>query len=122
MWPTAIRYLRVDRGYPVRDRDKESGFILFEFPLESQDGTPRTGEGSMELYPIEDAVGRPSVQIQVATSNGPTYLPHAIVEGLAAKVRAERGQPSAPPSRKPPEPSPPGNKTKPDAEAPPPGR
>jgi len=112
VWPTAIRYLRVDRGYNLRDRDEEAGFILFEFELpDSTKEAPRVGQGSLEMIRIEDAAGRPSVQIQVGTNSGPVHLPHAILEGIAAKVRAERGQPPPPPPRKPP-------KKEPDKEKP----
>ncbi|HVH97373.1 MAG TPA: hypothetical protein VM869_01630, partial [Enhygromyxa sp.] len=27
VWPTAIRYLRIDRGYKVTDRDEEAGYM-----------------------------------------------------------------------------------------------
>lgn len=110
VWPAAIRYLRVDRGYTVQDRDEDAGFILFEFALgDGSGGNTRTGQGSLEMFRTEDTSGRPSVQVQVSTSSGPTHLPHAIVEGLAAKVRAERGQPPpAPPKER--------NKKKPEEE------
>src|SRR3954464_12469599 len=30
VWSTAVRFVRVDRGYTVREKDEESGYILFE--------------------------------------------------------------------------------------------
>ncbi len=95
VWPTAIRYLRVDRGYSVTDRDEEAGYVLFEFAL---DGGGR-GNGSLEMFRTEDASGRPSVAVSVSTGAGPIHLPNALLDGLAAKVREERGQPSAPPTK-----------------------
>ncbi len=100
VWPTAIRYLRVDRGYTIVDRDAEAGYILFDFPV---DGDAR-GSGSLEMFAMEDASGRPSVQVSVSTGAGPVHLPSSIVDGLAAKVRAERGQPAPPPPKDEPEP------------------
>ena len=106
VWPAAIRYLRVDRGFEVMDRDEEAGYVLFEFDL----GDERRGQGSLEAFRTQDGSGRPSVRIQVSTSQGPVHLPHAIVDGLAAKIRTERGQPAPPPPpseppAKPPEPT-----------------
>lgn len=95
VWPTAIRYLRVDRGYTVSDRDEEAGYVLFEFALE---GGGR-GNGSLEMFRTEDASGRPSVTVSVATGAGPIHLPNTLLDGLAAKVREERGQPAPPPSK-----------------------
>jgi hypothetical protein len=99
VWPTAIRYLRIDRGYSITDRDEEAGYVLFEFPLDGE----RTGSGSVEMFRTEDASGRASVSVAVNTGSGPVHLPHAILDGLAAKVRAERGQPVTPPPREQPD-------------------
>jgi hypothetical protein len=103
VWPTTIRYLRIDRGYEVTDRDEEAGYMLFEFPLEGG----RIGSGSIEMFATEDASGRPSVSIAVNTAAGPVHLSNAILDGIAAKVRTERGQPVAPPKNEEPPPPPP---------------
>lgn len=117
VWPAAIRYLRVDRGYAVVDRDQEAGFILFDFPVSSREDSPR-GRGSIEFIATEDVSGRPSVKLSVSTDAGPTHLPHAIAEGLAAKLLAERGPPAAPPPP-PAEPTPPRDDSQPWAPMPP---
>lgn len=96
VWPTAIRYLRIDRGFEIIDRDQEAGYLLFQFPLEGQ----RIGSGSLEMFATEDAAGRASVSISVNTGAGPVHLPNSILDGISAKVRAERGQPLAPPPPK----------------------
>jgi hypothetical protein len=116
VWPTALRYLRVDRGYTLVDRDGEAGYVLFDFPISdagsgaaADAASPtrageeiRVGRGSLELLAMVDASGRPSVKVQVSTDAGPTHLPHAIAEGLAAKLKRERGHPAAPPPKAPP--------------------
>jgi hypothetical protein len=102
VWPTAIRYLRIDRGFEITDRDRDAGYLLFEFPLEEK----RIGSGSVEMFEAVDASGRPSVSISVNTGAGPVHLPNSILDGIAAKVRAERGQPSPPPPPKQEEPPP----------------
>jgi hypothetical protein len=102
VWPTAIRYLRIDRGFEIVDRDRDAGYLLFEFPLEEK----RIGSGSVEMYETVDAAGRASVSMSVNTGAGPVHLPNSILDGIAAKVRAERGQPSPPPPPKQEEPPP----------------
>lgn len=102
VWPTAIRFLRVDRAYTLVDRDQESGFILFDFPLGSRPDAP-VGRGSLELVATEDSSGRAAVKLQFSTDAGPTHLPHALADGLAKKLKDERGQPAPPPR---PEPTP----------------
>lgn len=105
VWPTTIRYLRVDRGFSIVDRDRDAGFILFEFTVGSDGATK--GRGSIELVVTADAAGRPAVKLQISTDAGPLHLPHAIAEGLAAKLKAEHGQPAPPPPSTPPSPTPP---------------
>lgn len=105
VWPAAIRYLRVDRAFTVVDRDQNAGFILFEFPLGHEPKGPK-GRGSMELITTVDPSGRSAVKLQIGTDAGPVYLPHAIADGLAAKLKAERGQPAPPPSPTPTPPEP----------------
>jgi hypothetical protein len=108
VWPTAIRYLRVDRRYTIVDRDPDSGFVVFEFPLDatgydaSAEGAsdePRKGSGSLELFATTDAAGRVSAHVEVTIEGGPTHLPHTILDGLHAKLRDERGTPPAPPAK-----------------------
>ncbi len=105
VWPTAVRYLRVDRKYVITDRDQDAGYIMFEFPL---NGTSK-GSGHLEMIETTDASGRESVNLVVNTGAGPTYLPSSIADGLAAKILEERGQPApfAPKAPTPPETSPP---------------
>lgn len=100
VWPASIRYLRVDRGYTIIDQDPDNGFVLFSIPL----GPEQTTQGSLEFVRTHDASGRPSVDVLASTDGGPTHLPFTLLDGVADKVRRERGQPAPPP---PPTPSPP---------------
>jgi hypothetical protein len=103
VWPTAVRVLRVDRGYSIVDRDPEAGFILFDFPIGPED---RTGRGSVEIFATKDASGRMAASVQITTDGGPVHLPHALLDALADKLRRERGQPAAPPRPEPTDPPP----------------
>jgi hypothetical protein len=98
VWGAAIRYLRVDRDYPIVDRDAETGYIVFEIPL----GGDVRGRGALEAFSTKDASGRTSTRLQLSTEAGPTHLPHTLLEGIAAKVRTERGQAPSAPAPKPP--------------------
>ncbi len=102
VWGTAIRYLRVDRDYAIVDRDPETGYIVFEIPL----GSERTGRGALEAFTTTDPSGRVSTQVQVSTEAGPTHLPHTLLDGIAKKLRTERGQAPPPPSAPPRPPAP----------------
>lgn len=103
VWPTAVRYLRVDRRYKIVDRDPEAGFVLFEFELDrasaDDDDAPK-GHGSLELFATTDAAGRPSAHVEVTVEGGAAHLPFAIVDGLHTKLREERGTPPPPPKSK----------------------
>ncbi len=101
VWGAAIRYLRVDRDYAIVDRDPETGYIVFEIPL----GGDLKGRGALEAFSTKDASGRESTQLQISTEAGPTHLPHTLLEGIAKKIKTERGQ-APPPPRPTPTPTP----------------
>ncbi|MGB1699485.1 MAG: hypothetical protein ACPHRO_06010 [Nannocystaceae bacterium] len=103
VWATTIRYLRIERGFAIDDRDKESGYVVFTFTHGEA-----TGHGSVEFLSDLDDAGRPSVTLISTTSRGPAHLPFAILAGIAEKLRDERGQPIDPP--KPPAEEPPEDK------------
>lgn len=98
VWPTAVRLLRVDRGFTIVDRDVDAGYILFDFPI----GADAKGRGSVEVFATVDASGREAASVQITTDGGPVHLPNALLDALVQKVREERGPPPPPPPRDPP--------------------
>ena len=116
VWPTAIRYLRVDRRYAITDRDEDAGYIMFEFPVDGG----RTGSGILELIKTTHPSGRDSVKLLVSTGAGPAHLPSTIIDGLSAKVRSERGQPPPPPPPKKDPDAPPPDSKPPESDGSPP--
>jgi hypothetical protein len=97
VWPTAVRFVRVDRGYTVREKDEESGYILFEMA----EGT-KTYKASLELIRATDDQGRDATRAAISIPDLPRHFEVMLLDKLSAKVREERGSPApAPPPRKP---------------------
>jgi hypothetical protein len=105
VWPAAVRFLRVDRGFPVSEKDESAGYVLFEHT----DG-PKPCKASLELIQVTDGEGRDATRLAVSIPDLPRRYEQMLLDKLAAKVRDDVGPP-APPARKP-EPA------KPDAAAP----
>jgi hypothetical protein len=91
VWSTAVRLLRVDRGYKISDKDKDSGYILFTFP---GTGSIKECAGSMELVPIKDDQGAKRIRSSVNLAHQPGYIELALLEKLDQKLRLEQGRPS----------------------------
>jgi hypothetical protein len=105
VWPAAVRFLRVDRSFPVREKDETTGYVLFEYT----DG-PKPCKGSLELIRTTDQEGREATRIAISIPELPRRYEQMLLDKFVAKLRDDHGPP-APPPRKP-EASPP---TPPDA-------
>jgi len=107
VWPTAIRFLRVDRDYVIKEKDETAGYVIFE-ATENK----RPYRGTLELVGTTDGDGRAATQLVVTLAELPRHFEVALLDKLAAKVRDERGPPTAPPAKRPPpSPPPPGGET-----------
>jgi hypothetical protein len=89
----ALRYLRVDSGYKITEKDIESGYLLFEYPVT---GSTEVTGGSIEIIDRED-----SVALIVQLPQMPRYHERMLATGLLKKLRADYGEPprSRPPRR-----------------------
>ena len=92
IWSTAVRFLRVDNGYKVTEMDKETGYVLFEYPEAG-----RVLNGSMELIPLEQD-GAEIVTLGLRIQDMPTYVENVLMDKLVRKLRDEYG--TAPPRRR----------------------
>lgn len=94
----ALRYLRVDRGYPIVEKDPDAAYLLFQYPVS---GRNKSANGSLEV--VETSSG---VKIYVQLPSLPGYHESVLRDGLLQKLREEYGEPpkKAPPA----EPSSPG--------------
>jgi hypothetical protein len=100
VWPAAIRFLRVDRDYTVKEKDDAAGYVLFE-AVENK----RPYRAALELVKSADNEGRPSTQLILSVPELPRHFELSLLDKLAAKVRDERGAPAPPPPKRPPPPA-----------------
>ncbi|HEY0714640.1 MAG TPA: hypothetical protein VGF45_18300 [Polyangia bacterium] len=103
VWPTAVRYLRIDRGATLREKDAEAGYVLFDLPEGS-----KIYRGSLELVRTADNDDREATRIVVNIPDLPRHVELTLLDKLALKLRDEYGTPAAAPPRRPT--SPPGKK------------
>ena len=110
MWPAALRFLRIDEGHKLVEKDGEAGYVIFDL---SDDG--KSFRGSLELIRVEDD-GRPGVRIVVHIEDRPSYMESGLLRRLLAKLRTELGAPA--PIRPPAKPAPDDDKPAPDDDKP----
>jgi hypothetical protein len=96
VWPAAVRFLRVDRGFPVREKDEGAGYVLFDYT----DG-PRPCKGSLELIRAGDREGRDATRIAISIPDLPRRYEQMLLDKFVAKLRDDQGPPAPPPTRKP---------------------
>jgi len=100
VWGAAIRLIRVDQGYPIKDRDEEVGYFLFDY---RDDG--RAYPGSVELVRIQDQGGG-SIRVVIQIPAMPSYIERMLLDKLTKKLTDEYGEPLPPPPATPAEPPP----------------
>jgi hypothetical protein len=96
VWPSAVRFLRIDRNCAIREKDEAAGYILFDYP-EGQ----KLHKGSLELIRTSDSEGREITRVAASLPDLPRYLEQLLIDKFAAKLREDHGAPAPPPSRKP---------------------
>jgi hypothetical protein len=92
VWPAAIRFLRIDAGYAVREKDADAGYILFDVEEEG-----RTFPGALELVRGHDDRGRHTVKLILRIEDRPSYMETGLLDRLRQKLRRELGPPPPPP-------------------------
>ena len=99
---TAVRFVRIDRGCKVIDKDADAAFLTWE----CKDGE-KVLRGALEIFRVgEKPAGREEVRLQVSLGDEPHYVELRFLELLERKLRDERGAPPAiaAPQKKPPPP------------------
>lgn len=107
---SALRLLRVDRGYEVLEKDPDAAYVLFRYPVSGQ---KEQASGSLEI--VETAAG---VRVFVQLPKLPEYHEALLRDALLKKLREEYGPPpTKPPAEKPKTPAE-KSKSKPKGDAP----
>jgi hypothetical protein len=109
VWPASVRFLRVDRSFPIREKDESAGYVLFDFT----DG-PKICKASLELIRAIDPEGRDATRLAVSIPDLPKRYEQMLIDKLASKLREDHGPPAPPPRR-----NKPGEPPRPDASPPP---
>jgi hypothetical protein len=100
-----LRYLRVDRGYEIQEKDAEAAYVLFQYPVPGQ---KTAASGAMEI--IDTPSG---VKVVVQLPRLPGYHETLLRDGLLRKLREEYGPPPPKPAPPPPKPEPPADDSAP---------
>ena len=87
LWSTAVRFLRVDNRFPITEKAKKEGYILFEYKEERH-----KYQGALELIPTV-AGGKHRIRISVQIANMPGYVENVFLNRLMKKMRKEYGSP-----------------------------
>lgn len=102
VWNTAIRLIRVDERFPVRDRDEAIGFFLFDYQERG-----RAYPGSVELIRAKQD-GADKVRVVMKVPAMPSYVEQILLDKLGRKLEQEYGEPPRPEKKpEPPRDSPP---------------
>jgi len=106
VFSTATRFVRVDKGCTVTDKDADAAYVMFECPIDDK----KVARGGIEMFRAKKE-GRDAVRIQVTLNDESHGTELRWLELLERKLRDERGTPPAPakpaPAPKPPDMAPP---------------
>ncbi len=84
----ALRYLRVDLGYKITERDPDAAYLLFSY---KPSGEKRHLNGSIEIV---EAKGKVRLYVQIPQM--PKYHEKVLSDGLKKKLYDEYGEPHKP--------------------------
>lgn len=98
VWPAALRFLRLDEGGTIVEKDAEAGYVVFELAPEGHDEPKSRIVGTLELARTQDDDGRQATKALLHLRNRPSYREQAMLERLARKLLDELGDPADPPS------------------------
>ncbi len=103
VFPAAVRYLRLDEGATITEKDAEAGYVMFDLPDEGE-----LWHGALELVTVEKE-DRTVVRLKLRLEGRPDYMEVGILDRLERKLRDELGKPPEPkkPAKPKPEPEPP---------------
>jgi hypothetical protein len=90
----ALRYLRVDLGYEVTEKDDAAAYLLFKYPTIGK--RDASSQGSIEVIEAGSAV-----RVFVQMPQAPEYQERMLRDGLLRKLQQEYGAPPPKPPAQP---------------------
>jgi hypothetical protein len=90
-WTATVRFVRVDLGLKITEKDDGSGYLLFDY-VSSESGQ-KPSSGSVEV--VRGSSPAEPVRVVVQLPKMPHYHEQTMVDGLQRKLRAEYGEPPA---------------------------
>ena len=87
-YSAALRFLRVDKGFDVVERDEEAAYLIFRYP--TPDRKEQSATGTIEVIEIDEGV-----TIIVNLPQMPQYHERVLSDQLQRKLREEYGPPKA---------------------------
>jgi hypothetical protein len=94
VFPAAVRFLRIDEGCTIVEKDADAGYVVFEL---RDDG--RAFQGSLEAIRLRDPEGAPITKVVVRLQDRPDYMEQGLVDRLADKLHEDFGAPRPPPPK-----------------------
>ncbi len=91
---SALRYLRVDLGYDVTEKDPDAAYLLFRYRVPGD--SKREVPGAIEIVKLDR-----KVRIFVKVPQMPQLHEQLLRDGLLKKMYQEYGEPSRPSTEKP---------------------
>lgn len=88
VFPTAVRFLRIDAGVKIVEKDAEAGYILFEL-----DDEGKTYPGALELIEVDTGGERPALRLVLRIEDRPDWMEVSMLDKLERKLRSELGPP-----------------------------
>ena len=100
----AVRFLRIDAGLKLVEKDADAGYVIFEYNEDK-----KTFRGSLEVIDVVKD-GRKLTRFVVTIEDRPSYVEIEMLTKLERKLRAELGAPAPAPSAPPKKDEPPSDK------------
>lgn len=91
VWSAAIRFLRVNEGFEIAEKDVDAGYVIF---VVAEDG--KRFRGSLEIVRVTDERNQPGLLLIVGIEGRPEYMEQGILDRFEMKLRAELGSPRPP--------------------------
>jgi hypothetical protein len=90
IWHSAIRFLRVDSGFKILEKDRDAGYVLFEY----KDGAT-TCTASLEMVSTARD-NKLFVRTRIQIESQPRYVEAVLIDRFVRKLKDEYGDPPPP--------------------------